>query len=92
MQSAGRGFKFSESSGPAGSFPPAFKAPDGTVAAYFEATAVNTVLVLLGHGSLQVERGSGEFLRCERPDFARPRGSLIPEIDPDKNFGAELSI
>ena len=31
-----------------GLFPPAFRAPDGTVAAYFEAAAVITVLVLLG--------------------------------------------
>src|SRR4029077_13237676 len=31
-----------------GLFPPAFRGPDGTVAVYFEATAVITVLVLLG--------------------------------------------
>ena len=29
-------------------FPPAFRGPDGTVAVYFEAAAVITVLVLLG--------------------------------------------
>src|SRR5207302_9888919 len=31
-----------------GVFPPAFRSPDGTVASYFEAAAVITVLVLLG--------------------------------------------
>ena len=41
-------------------------------------------------GELLVERGSGEFLRCERSDAARPLGRRVPEMDPATNFGAEL--
>ena len=41
-------------------------------------------------GELLVERGSGEFLRCERPEAARPLGRQVPEMDPVTNFGAAL--
>ena len=41
-------------------------------------------------GELLVERGSGEFLRCERSDAARPLGRRVPEMDPATNFGAVL--
>ena len=41
-------------------------------------------------GELLVERGSGEFLRCERSDAARPLGRRVPEMDPATNFGAAL--
>ena len=41
-------------------------------------------------GALLVERGSGEFLRCERPEAARPLGRRVPEMDPAQNFGAAL--
>ena len=41
-------------------------------------------------GELLVERGSGEFLRCERPEAARPLGRPVPEMDPATNFGAAL--
>ena len=34
--------------------------------------------------------GSGEFLRCERPEAARPLGRRVPEMDPATNFGAAL--
>ena len=39
-------------------------------------------------GKLLVERGSGEFLRCERPEAARPLERRVPEMDPATNFGA----
>ena len=41
-------------------------------------------------GALHVERGSGAFLHCERPEAARPLGLRVPEMDPAKNFGAAL--
>ena len=41
-------------------------------------------------GELLVERGSGQFLRCERPQAARPLGRRVPEMDPATNFGAAL--
>jgi len=42
------------------------------------------------NGELHVERGSGEFLPCDQPDPARPSGQLSPELDPKRNFGAQL--
>jgi len=41
-------------------------------------------------GQLLVERGSGEFLPCDPPALAKPQGRLAPEVDPDRNFGAQL--
>ena len=41
-------------------------------------------------GELLVERGSGEFLRCERREAARPLGRRVPEMDPATNFGADV--
>ena len=41
-------------------------------------------------GELLVDRGSGEFLRCERPQAARPLGRRVPEMDSATNFGAAL--
>ena len=41
-------------------------------------------------GELRVERGSGEFLRCERPQAARPLGRRVPEMNPVTNFGVVL--
>ena len=41
-------------------------------------------------GELGVGRGSGEFLRCERPQAARPLGRRVPEMGPAMNFGAVL--
>ena len=46
--------------------------------------------VVIHEGELQVERGSGEFLPCEKPEAARPLARLVPEMHPDSNFGAEL--
>ncbi|HEX9585316.1 MAG TPA: dihydropyrimidinase [Gammaproteobacteria bacterium] len=46
--------------------------------------------VVVDKGELRAERGSGAFLRCGMPDAARPRGVLSPEMDPKRNFGAEL--
>ena len=41
-------------------------------------------------GKLEVERGSGEFLPCEKPASARPSGRRVPEMDARRNFGAAL--
>ena len=46
--------------------------------------------LVVGDGELHVERGSGEFLHCELPAAARPFGRLVPELDPARNFGADL--
>jgi dihydropyrimidinase len=41
-------------------------------------------------GKLVAERGSGVFLPCEKPGSAVPLGRLMPELDPERNFGAKL--
>ena len=33
---------------------------------------------------------SGQFLPCDQPEPARPQGRLVTEMDPARNFGAEL--
>lgn len=46
--------------------------------------------IVVEQGELKAERGSGAFLPCDIPDPARPLGVLSPEMDPKRNFGAEL--
>ena len=53
-------------------------------------TVINRGRIVVEKGELQVERGSGAFLPCDISEAARPAGSLSPELDPARNFGAEL--
>jgi dihydropyrimidinase len=53
-------------------------------------TVLSRGRVVVENGELLVERGSGEFLPCDRPTMARPLGRLIREVDPSRNFGAHL--
>jgi dihydropyrimidinase len=53
-------------------------------------TVLSRGRVVIEGGELQVERGSGEFLRCAKPEAASPLGKLVPEMHPEKNFGAEI--
>ena len=46
--------------------------------------------VVVADGELKVARGSGDFLPCALPSAAKPLGRLAPEVDPRRNFGAEL--
>ena len=46
--------------------------------------------IVVEHGELKAARGSGAFLPCDIPAAAEPRGALSPEMDPKRNFGAEL--
>jgi dihydropyrimidinase len=53
-------------------------------------TVLSRGRIVIEDGELQVERGSGEFLPCAKPEAARPLGKLVPEMHPEQNFGAEL--
>ena len=53
-------------------------------------TVLSRGRVVVENGELKVERGSGEFLPCALPVAAKPLGRLAPELDPGRNFGAEL--
>jgi dihydropyrimidinase len=46
--------------------------------------------VVVADGKLEAERGSGNFLHRERSEFAVPSRRLAPEMDPGRNFGAEI--
>jgi dihydropyrimidinase len=53
-------------------------------------TVINRGRIVIDQGALQVERGSGIFLPCALPQPAKPLGRRQPEIDPGRNFGAEI--
>ena len=53
-------------------------------------TVISRGRTVVDAGELHVERGSGEFLPCERPQLAQPSGNLPPELDPGRNFGARI--
>lgn len=53
-------------------------------------TVISRGEVIVRDGELLAERGRGRFLPRAAGDAARPGGLLAPEIDPARNFGAEL--
>ncbi len=53
-------------------------------------TVMNRGRIVVQDGELQVNRGSGTFLPCDKPDTARPQGRLEPEVDPSRNWGASV--
>jgi len=54
-------------------------------------TVLSRGRVVVENGALHAERGSGEFLPCEKPEAAKPLGRRAPELDPATNFGADIS-
>ena len=63
---------------------------DGVSLKGWPVTVFSRGRTMVENGELHVERGSGEFLPCDQPDPARPSGQLSPELDPKRNFGAQL--
>ena len=53
-------------------------------------TVLSRGRVVVRNGALFAEAGSGEFLRCESPQAARPLGRRVAEVDPARNFGATI--
>ena len=53
-------------------------------------TVIRRGKVIVDAGDLKAERGSGAFLPCGISDAAAPGGALAPELDPKRNFGAEI--
>lgn len=53
-------------------------------------TVINRGRIVVADNELKVERGSGEFLPCDKPASAQPLERSVPEIDPSTNFGAQL--
>ena len=53
-------------------------------------TVLSRGRVAIADGELRVDKGSGAFLRCAQPAAARALGRITPEMDPERNFGADL--
>ena len=46
--------------------------------------------VIVNDGKLAAEPGSGRFLARSGGEAAKPTGRLVPDMDPEQNFGAKL--
>ncbi|MDU1667224.1 MAG: dihydropyrimidinase, partial [Bradyrhizobium sp.] len=46
--------------------------------------------VIVDGGKLLVQPGSGQFLARSGGEAAKPTGRLVPDMDPEQNFGATL--
>lgn len=52
-------------------------------------TVISRGRVVVENGTLNAEKGSGQFLRCESPDASRPLGKPAPEMVKMAGFGAK---
>jgi dihydropyrimidinase len=46
--------------------------------------------LVVDDGELHAEQGSGQFQPCDKPDSAKPLGRMQRELDPKRNFGAQI--
>jgi dihydropyrimidinase len=53
-------------------------------------TVISRGEVIVDGGSFHAERGRGQLLTRPAGPAAEPAGLLVPELDPARNFGAEL--
>ena len=63
---------------------------EGRIVRGWPETVLSRGRIVVADGCLEVERGSGEFLRCAPPERARPLGQVVPELDPARNWNADL--
>lgn len=63
---------------------------EGMVSNGWPTTVISRGRIVVEDEELKVERGSGEYLRRDRSEFAKPLERLVPEMDPEKNFNAKL--
>ena len=63
---------------------------EGMVANGWPITVISRGRIVIEDEELKVERGSGEYLRRDRPEAAKPLERLVPEMDPEKNFNAKF--
>ncbi|MDU6242785.1 MAG: amidohydrolase family protein, partial [Bradyrhizobium sp.] len=53
-------------------------------------TVLSRGRVIVDGGKLLVQPGSGQFLARSGGEAAKPTGRLVPDMDPEQNFGATL--
>ncbi|MCG8511369.1 MAG: dihydropyrimidinase [Rhodospirillales bacterium] len=63
---------------------------EGRTVTGWPTTVISRGRIAVDGGELLVERGSGEFLPRAASSFVRPRGVAVREMDPARNFGAQL--
>ena len=54
-------------------------------------TVINRGRIVVDDNKMHVKRGSGEFQACGRPERAKPLGRTQPELDPRRNFSADIA-
>ena len=55
-------------------------------------TVIQRGEVIVENNALLAERGAGQFISRNTVDCTGMPGRLAPELDPEKNFGADLDI
>jgi len=63
---------------------------EGMVASGWPITVISRGRIVVEDEELKVERGSGQYLKRERPEAAKPLERLVPEMDPKTNFNAKF--
>ncbi len=63
---------------------------EGRIAKAWPTTVISRGRIVVENEKLCVERGSGEYLKRERPEAAKPLQRLVPEMDPKTNFNTKF--
>ena len=61
---------------------------EGRVANALPTTVISRGRIVVENEKLCVERGSGEYIKRDRPEAAKPLQRLVKEMDPKTNFNA----
>lgn len=65
---------------------------EGMTVTGWPTTVIQRGTVIIDDNALQVERGAGQFVPRNTIDCTGMPGRLAPELDPEKNFGADLGL
>lgn len=63
---------------------------EGMIATGWPTTVISRGRIVVEDGELKVERGSGQYLKRQRSEAAKPLGKLVSEMDPKTNFNAKF--
>ncbi|MDG1709304.1 MAG: dihydropyrimidinase [Emcibacteraceae bacterium] len=63
---------------------------EGMVSNGWPTTVINRGRIVIENEELKVERGSGQYLKRERPEAAKPANNLVREMNPETNFNAKF--
>ncbi|MDG1997312.1 MAG: dihydropyrimidinase [Emcibacteraceae bacterium] len=63
---------------------------EGMVSNGWPTTVISRGRIVIEDEELKVERGSGQYLKRERPEAAKPTNNLVREMNPETNFNAKF--